>query len=126
MALAALMATWPDELACDMAETYRIYDLHAFPARYIATLAEGLRSGSRIWAARHGAKEPLPTLLLARISDAVEYLLTDGQAPRLLPDMLKASESVQDGDGAPEVFDSPEAYEAARAKHLSEEASDDG
>ena len=37
-----------DELICDFAETYNIYDYKAFPIEFIATLACGLRTDSRI------------------------------------------------------------------------------
>lgn len=39
---------YEDELICDMAESYRIYDYRALKARYAATLALGLRPHSRV------------------------------------------------------------------------------
>lgn len=37
-----------DELICDLAETYRIYDYKKLPIDYVSILACGLRSDSRI------------------------------------------------------------------------------
>lgn len=46
--LAAILSEYNDELVCDLAETYRIYDYHQFKGRYIATLVCGLRPFSRV------------------------------------------------------------------------------
>lgn len=58
-----------DELTCDMAETYRIYDMKAFPVSYIATLAAGLRENSRIRMKLSGQKVGLTDSLLAVFFD---------------------------------------------------------
>jgi len=39
---------YEDELICDMAEIYHIYDYRAMKARYIATLTLGLPPRSRV------------------------------------------------------------------------------
>lgn len=42
------MATDRDALACDLAETYNIYDMEALPVETLAVFCAGLRDDSRI------------------------------------------------------------------------------
>lgn len=53
-----------------MAETYHIYDMYQLPCDYVATLACGLRTGSRISMKIAGLKVELKYLLLAHIADS--------------------------------------------------------
>ena len=64
----------PDELTCDMAETYGVFDIHRLPARLAATLAVGLRDDSR--AKRKLSNTPVTDeiILLAHIADCVRWL----------------------------------------------------
>ena len=48
MILADMVTEYPDELTCDMAETYGIFDIKRVPVRLLATLAVGLRDDSRV------------------------------------------------------------------------------
>lgn len=64
-----------DALICDFAETYHILDYQALPVRLQATLAAGLREGSRTSMAMSGSRYPLDTLLTASIADTVRVLL---------------------------------------------------
>jgi len=64
-----MIATHEDELVCDMAETYRIYDYRALSPKMAGVLACGLRDNSRVKMAMQNANAPLETLLLAMIVD---------------------------------------------------------
>lgn len=70
-----MIATDEDALVCDFAETYRILDYRALPARQAARLAAGLRHSSRIMQALSGAPADLQTVLLALIADATRALV---------------------------------------------------
>lgn len=64
-----------DSLICDLAETYGIHDWKAWPLRYIATLACGLRADSRIVGKMGGVKEQPPIYMLcAHLLDSVNAL----------------------------------------------------
>lgn len=69
-----MMKKYPDELTCDMAETYGIFDVKRVPARLLATLAVGLRDDSRVKRAKSGTKYDDKTVLLARIADLLLWL----------------------------------------------------
>lgn len=64
-----MIALGEDELICDLAETYHIYNMRQFPCEYIAILANGLRSDSRIKMKAAGQGLELKSLLLAHIAD---------------------------------------------------------
>lgn len=65
-----MIALDEDNLICDFAETYGIYDIYRFPPDYIATLAIGLHNNSRVKMKLCGMNIDLNTLLLAKICDA--------------------------------------------------------
>lgn len=69
-----MIATDKDALICDMAETYKVFDLWALPVPMLATLAAGLRDDSRIKIKLSGARAATDTLLLASIADALNFL----------------------------------------------------
>ena len=69
-----MIATDKDALICDMAETYKVFDLRALPVPMLATLAAGLRDDSRIKIKLSGARAATDTLLLASIADALNFL----------------------------------------------------
>lgn len=71
MSLAYLARLYPNELICDMAETYHVYDWRALPGRLAATLAAGLREDSRVKMAAAGQKVRTETLLGAICADAL-------------------------------------------------------
>lgn len=64
-----------DELICDFAETYRIYDYRSLDASLAATLAAGLGGDSRIKLKMSGLRCGLDTMLLAMAVDRLSYLL---------------------------------------------------
>lgn len=123
MALAAVARRHGDELACDFAEEYHVLDWRALPLPLAATLASGLRAGSRVRMAESGAggAYTFQELLLARASDALEWLAwsrtRDAQANRNRPDpILAAMVPGAGGDERPMAFDTAEGYEAARRR----------
>lgn len=120
MGLAHMMNVDKTALLCDMAETYRIYDVKRFPARYIAMLACGLKADSRIKTKMAGV-ELLPpnSLLYAIIADelkAIRYGLMGDKKnkPVFVTEIME--------NGLPEKenmsFDSGADFEAYRKKIL--------
>lgn len=75
MRLAALVAGGEDDLICDFAQYYHIYNWRGLPLRTAAALAAGLPAESRCRMRELGLEWPIHTILLARICDAVELLL---------------------------------------------------
>ena len=73
-----MIAAHEDELVCDMAETYRIYDYRALSPHKAAVLACGLRDDSRTKMAVQNVSAPLETLLLATIADRLGLQLWSG------------------------------------------------
>lgn len=89
-----MAAQYPEELTCDMAETYHVLDWRALGLPLAATLAAGLRENSRTRMALAGAKVPTETLLLGQAADALQLLLwtktKDAQHGRNRPAPLAA------------------------------------
>ena len=69
-----MVKNYPDELTCDMAETYGIFDFKRVPARLLATLAVGLRDDSRVKHAKSKTDYPDETILLAIIADCLRWI----------------------------------------------------
>ena len=116
-----MLATDRQALICDMAETYRIYDLGALPARLVASLACGLRANSRIILKMSGAKAPLETLLMALIADELGVLCwqntEDGHKNRNRPKSVY--ESIMKDEPKPTGFSTGAEFDAWREKILS-------
>lgn len=118
MSLAYMARLDEDALICDMAETYRILDWRALPARLAATLAAGLRDNSRIKLKIAGAVVGLETMLLANAADHLRLLVwqqtRDGlkgvNAPQLFTELITGKVADDGGQG----FDSPEDFMAWR------------
>lgn len=89
-----MMENYPDELVCDMAETYGVFDVKRVPVPLLATLAVGLRDDSRVKRAKSKTLVDDPTYLLAVIADHLRILAwrmtEDGQngvdPPKLFTD----------------------------------------
>lgn len=92
MILADMVTEYPDELTCDMAETYGIFDIKRVPVRLLATLAVGLRDDSRVKRAKSKTIIDDKVIMLAYIVDLLRgvkfedenslrryYLMPDGQ-----------------------------------------------
>ena len=106
-----MMAKYPDELTCDMAETYGVFDIKRVPVKLLATLAVGLRDDSRVMMANRGALVDTKTILLAKLLDMLSG--TESNSPQSLA--AKCFVEQQTGSTtAPkeqyEIFDSPEAF----------------
>ena len=69
-----MMNNYPDELLCDFAETYGIFNIKSVPARLAATLAVGLRDESRVKRKASGTKVSDNTILLACIADCLRWI----------------------------------------------------
>lgn len=84
-----MYSTDRDALMCDMAETYRIYDMNSVPFSVYATLAAGLRSNSRIRMEMSGMKDMPDVIPLTRIHDMLAKRWSKkGHKPFLLRDAL--------------------------------------
>lgn len=96
-----MLTTDKDALICDLAETYGIYDMNAYPVRTIATLSAGLRENARIKTKAAKIRMPYDTLILAALFDRVGslmYMLSDhkGNAPdSLLNELLGIDQQKQ-------------------------------
>lgn len=92
MALAGIIATARDELICDMAEVYHIYDIQALPGRTLAVLACGLGHNSRVWAKVCGFEARWSDIVMATIADRLAILCwfqtEDGHKGQNKPEML--------------------------------------
>ena len=64
-----------NELICDLAETYHIYNYRLMPPSTVAIFCIGLRDDSRIKMKLSGTKVPSNILLLSGIVDRLNLLL---------------------------------------------------
>lgn len=120
------MDKYEDEVICDLAEYYHLYDINSLPALYLATLIRGLRHDSRLACAISGHKYTHTEILLGRIIDELSFQswtkTKDAQHNHNRPDSLVNIFI----NGIPEKeiidFDSPEDFERARAEILEEVA----
>lgn len=111
-----MLATDRDDLICDLAETYGIYDLRALPVNVLATLAVGLRGDSRIKMRLSGAKATRSEMLLAAALDRLSLLWwaqtengrNNVNRPSSVLDILLGTEK-QENDVA--AFDTAEEFE---------------
>ena len=102
-----MLASSRDELICDMAETYRIYDIKALPVSLLATLASGLRENSRTVLKMNGMKEVPLFLMVAHIADDLkmfDYSFSDDakhhrNKPKLFTDEIFSREEPKKTDG---------------------------
>ena len=85
------MMAYPDELTCDMAETYGVFDIKRLPVRLAGTLAAGLRENSRVKMALTGTQAEDNTFLLATIADVLRWFqwsFSDGATEENRPESL--------------------------------------
>lgn len=92
MALAGMISQAHDELVCDLAETYHVYDMRALPVPTLAVLACGLGENSRVWAKLNGHKARWSEIMTAMIADRLAILVwfqtEDGHKGVNRPQML--------------------------------------
>lgn len=94
-----MLTGYRDELICDFAEEYHIFNIFQLPAGLAATLAVGLRADSRVKTKMAGLDFPAEFLLLAGISDKLSLLNwhimgEQGGVPQLiLPSLANKSDN---------------------------------
>lgn len=119
-----MLAQGRDELVCDFAETYHIYDMRSLPARLAATFAAGLRPDARINKKMSGSKLNTDEMLLALIADTLSVIAwqntKDGHSGRNRPKSI-LNELTQPEKKPAATFDSPEAFKAWREKIMKKE-----
>lgn len=113
-----MLAVDRDALICDMAETYRIYDIYAFRPKQVAVFASGLGPDSRIRLKLAGISPRSTQELLAHIADNLAILRyrftaqSGDDLPTLFTDLIQdnqpeksgAVESYQDGNAFSEAW----------------------
>ena len=123
-----MVALDEDALICDLAETYGIFDYRSLPAQLVATFAVGLRDNSRIKTKMSGMERPFEEYMLAAIYDGINWLCwsktKDGvkgnNAPSRIVDMLFGNKKADPTNDDFRLFNSPEAFEKARANLMGE------
>ena len=111
------MSKFPDELACDMAETYGIFDIKRVPVQLLATLAVGLRDDSRVKRAASNTTCSDEIILLASIADSLRWIVwsktEDGANNRNRPASIMSyytKSTKQENESDFESFESPEEF----------------
>jgi hypothetical protein len=105
-----------EALICDMAETYHIFDIFSYPARFIATLACGLKADSRIKTKMAGVNIlPPNSLLYALIVDELRlvryWLMGDkNNKPQFVTELMENGLPEKELEG----FDTVKEFEAKR------------
>ena len=121
MALAHIVNAYPDELVCDMAEVYSVYDWRALPLVTAATLAQGLPASSRVMRLLSGGLPDAETMLLAMIVDRlghIAWMFSEDGAKRINhpPYILDAITGRTPKQDLSEGFDSSDAFFVAWAQ----------
>ena len=113
-----------DALICDLAETYKIYDMREHPVGLIATLAAGLREDSRIKLRMGGQRLSDKESLLALIFDKVNWICwtktKDAERKKNIPKSIYAELSGMGKKKESGGFSTPEEYEKRRRELLGE------
>jgi len=104
-----MLALDRDSFICDMAETYRLFDIKSVPIKLLAVLASGLGVDSRIRLKQEGLLAPWEVVLMATMVD-MWSLDDDG---RITPRFLVAEQKAK--KDAFKVFDSAEEFEKEKA-----------
>ena len=118
-----MLTTDEDALVCDLAESYHVFDYRRMSVQLVAVLAAGLSDDSRVKRKIAGMPVSLNTLLLARAVDHLAFLAwaktKDAESGRNRPKSVVSLLMGQEPEsGDYEVFDSAEAFEAARKQIL--------
>lgn len=120
------MERYPDELECDMAQYYHLYDYKSLPARKVETFLCGLDSSSRVKRRLNSVGGSFSEILLALIFDRLQWLCwsqtKDGQKGVNVPQSI-AEKLIGKSESDSEIttFQSGEDYEEARRKLLGKE-----
>lgn len=119
-----MMNTDESALACDLAETYHIYDFRELSVSKIALFSVGLRENSRIKLKINGMKYPFEIMLFAGILDKLALLVwqntKDGKEGRNLPkSLLESLLNIERKDSKEHMtFNSPDEFENMRRQIL--------
>lgn len=123
MMLSRMISAGREELICDLAETYHIYDMRSLSPERAAIFSCGLRNDSRIKMKLAELKYTISELLDVMIYDRLAWLCwaqtADARKGRNRPEPL-LDILMDGGDKEDEVvtFDSPEEFEYARIAAL--------
>lgn len=119
-----MVATGEDDLICDFAETYHIYDWRSIPVKLAATLAAGLPDNSRSIRRLAGLPCGMDTLLLAAIADRLSLLVwsktKNAQKGRKRPQMITEGLLKKTEKKDIEAFNDVDSFEAARRRFFKE------
>lgn len=111
------MRRYKNEIICDMAEYYGVFNPYALPFSLFCTLVLGLRPDSRLMLALMEQEQPISVLLQAMAVDDLNFLAwcktKDAQKGRNKPRSIY--ELLTKREEKPRGFDSIEEFEAARA-----------
>lgn len=121
-----MISTCEQELICDLAETYHIFDYRSLPVKMVATLSAGLRDDSRSKLKLKNEKYPPEIAIMAMIVDRLAViqhgLFGIKETPVLITDLLygkSKDEKKNEKKIQPDVFESPEAF-LAKYKELTQ------
>lgn len=119
-----MVAAGEDDLICDFAEVYHIYDWRSIPVKLAATLAAGLPDSSRSMKRLTGLPCGMDTLLLAAIADRLSLLVwsktKDAQKGRKRPQMITEGLLKKSEKKDIESFGDVDSFEAARRRFFKE------
>ncbi len=122
MFLGCAYALYEQELICDFAEYYSIYDIWSLPILTVATLCAGLREDSRLQRKLQGFDYCFEQEMLMHIYDCVRWIQWSQSAdaqrnvnkPKSVFEALaKVNNQKTDDPNAPIIFDSPEELQEA-------------
>lgn len=121
MTLAWMIAIDENALACDLAETYHIFDFRQLPPDKVAVFAVGLKNDSRIKRKMRNDELDTETTLLAMIADRIGTVAwlnsADGakgvNRPKSILEHLAGPKEQQAQDGVV-AYESGEEFERAR------------
>lgn len=119
-----MMNTDESALACDLAETYHIYDFRELSVSKIALFSVGLRENSRIKLKINGMKYPFEIMLFAGILDKVSLLVWQNtkdaingtNMPRSILQSLLNIDGIDNREHM--TFNSPDEFENMRRQIL--------
>lgn len=120
MLLALALDKAEDELLCDLAEVYHIYDFRELPLMTVASFLYGLKDSSRTKMKLSGSKIDLQTMLQAMMADCLNFLVwakteaaqKNKNRPKSILNLLLGQEEDQKVEG----FRSGEEFDEMRRK----------
>lgn len=114
--MAGVIAKYEDEMVCDLAETYHVYDYRKLPVETLAAFVTGLKAESRTKMAINGMRVPTNTLIMAMIYDRITQWVwmnsKDGRKGKNKPSSLAEALTSPPKEKTIEVFESGEDFDA--------------